>query len=393
MRILFIASGIFPEGIAYSTRMINLSRLFHECGYDVHIISDYTSERFISSDEIRCYENCTFQSVTGKPSSLKRITNAKNSLKIVNRYLQANKVDVVLTNACSDRFYRLKKICQKFKIPLILDIVEWYDISSFKFGSKDPFYHMYNRCMKSEFKKADKFITISTLLEKYFSATGKEAIRIPTILDTEQLLTVIETYNKKIKIMYAGNSYDGKESFSDILEALKMLGDKRTDFELVVFGCSEEDFLKNLNEKSYLLYQLKDCVQVKGRIPQKQVHKEYMCADYSIFIRPERRSSHAGFPTKLAESFAAGTPVICNNTGDIGLYLKNKVNGFLLDDSSPETIKNTFEEIINSIQAEREQMRKQARWTAENSFDFRRYSGTIKVLFSSFIGNGDEAGR
>lgn len=74
--------------------------------------------------------------------------------------------------------------------------------------------------------------------------------------------------------------------------------------------------------------------------------ERYCEADFSIFVRPDRRSSHAGFPTKLAESLAAGTPVITNNTGDIGLYLKDGENGFLLKDGTQKSVKDVLDKLI-----------------------------------------------
>jgi glycosyltransferase involved in cell wall biosynthesis len=103
-----------------------------------------------------------------------------------------------------------------------------------------------------------------------------------------------------------------------------------------------------------------------------------MKSDFSIFIRPDRRSSHAGFPTKLAESMIAGTPVITNNTGDIGQYLKNGKEGFLLKSGYPEELKDIFLHILSLSREKLNEMRLNARRMAEESFDYRVYCGEMK---------------
>lgn len=390
MRILFIvASGFFPYGLAISTRVVNYLRLFSDCGYEVHIISDYTTEPLAYVAEIKSFESGTYQAVTHVSSHKKlkrsaRVFNPQQSLKFAKNYINNNKVDVVITSTCSDRFLKLKKLCAKQGIPLILDITEWYDVSCVKYGSLNPFYWNYTRRMEKDFKTADKFITISTLLQNHFASTGKEVLRLPTILDTRRMPAFLKTTNDKIIIVYAGFSGKGKESFTEILEALNLLGKQREKVEVHVYGCSKTVFLNRLGEKSSLFAQVQDTIIVKGRVPQTQVHEVFGNSDYSIFMRPVKQSNEAGFPTKLAESLTAGTPVICNKTGDIGLYLKNGLNGFLLEDLSAEALKNIFEEIIIMPSDKRLEMRKKARLTAENSFDYRNYIEQVTEFFLSY---------
>jgi glycosyltransferase involved in cell wall biosynthesis len=182
--------------------------------------------------------------------------------------------------------------------------------------------------------------------------------------------------------MYAGFSGRGKEKFDSILKALDMLGDMKSRFELHVFGCSEEAFSAKLNDNQDLYKRVSDCITVRGRIPQEKVHAEYMNADFSVFMRPNLLSNNAGFPTKLAESMVAGTPVLCNNTGDIGLYLRNGHNGFLFDDASPEVIRTALVEIAGMSDEKRMEMRRQARLTAEKNFDYRNYTSQLCAFIS-----------
>ncbi len=137
--------------------------------------------------------------------------------------------------------------------------------------------------------------------------------------------------------------------------------------------------LENIGNDSALLNSLSDTVKIVGKIPQKEMLQRYCEADFSIFVRPDRRSSHAGFPTKLAESLAAGTPVIANATGDIGLYLKNGVNGFLLNDGTHKSVKEVLDKIIASRETLPE-MRQNARRTAQEQFEYTVYIDSMNAL-------------
>ena len=125
---------------------------------------------------------------------------------------------------------------------------------------------------------------------------------------------------------------------------------------------------------------VKDNVFIHGKVPQEKIGEILRNADYQMFIRPLRRSSNAGFPTKLAESMAVGTPVITNLTGDIGLYLEDGANGFLANGVSSSSIKDVFEKILRTDDKKYSEMRKEARRTAEKCFDFRCYCDEIKTI-------------
>ena len=123
-------------------------------------------------------------------------------------------------------------------------------------------------------------------------------------------------------------------------------------------------------------------INIFGRIPQDEVESKLREADFSIFTRPIRKSSDAGFPTKLAESMSVGTPVITNNTGDISMYLHNGKNGYITFENSKEAIYDIFNTVVHMNKNELMEMRKQARYTAMNSFSYEKYKDGLLELIS-----------
>ena len=81
---------------------------------------------------------------------------------------------------------------------------------------------------------------------------------------------------------------------------------------------------------------------------------------------------------------AVGTPVITNDTGDIGMYLHDKKNGFLLENGCVEEIFNAFNTIVSLNDFQYENMRKCVRKTAEESFYYRIYLEKMKEFLLRF---------
>ena len=65
----------------------------------------------------------------------------------------------------------------------------------------------------------------------------------------------------------------------------------------------------------------RDTVICHGRIPYAEVKGKVADADFTVRLRPNKRYANAGFPTKVGESMACGTPVIANITSDLGKYI------------------------------------------------------------------------
>jgi glycosyltransferase involved in cell wall biosynthesis len=259
---------------------------------------------------------------------------------------------------------------------------EWYDDSTFKGGKFNPYYREHIRLIEKKNKRVDGIIAISSLFQKHYNLQHVPTLRMPTILNVSEIKyrTAVDSKNF-IRIVFAGSLGKGKEKFSDIIKALKIINAENVKIKLDIYGATRKQLLENLENESNILTDTEDFINIFGRIPQEQVEDKLRNADFSIFSRPIRRSSNAGFPTKLAESMSVGTPVITNNTGDISLYLHNGNNGFIANENSIEALLDIFNRIVNMNSDDLTKMRKQARHTAENSFSYEKYkNGLIELI-------------
>lgn len=83
---------------------------------------------------------------------------------------------------------------------------------------------------------------------------------------------------------------------------------------------TQEKALKELVEQM----SLSDCVKFLGNIDNKEIAE--VDSTKRIFLMA---STQEGLPTAIAEALSVGVPVITTNPGDIGMVIKNNVNGFI----------------------------------------------------------------
>lgn len=376
MNIVFLVTGHFPYGEAGSVRAMNLCKLLNDAGHIVHVIADYRS----SEDQLGY---CTYEGVGRESQKLiDRKIIADNSIKSLKHYCGTHNVDAVIMNARFDRYFKVCGFCNRNKIKLIVENCEWYHWNSFKLGPIDPRYWKNQRMIKHGFKKADGFISISRLLDSHNASFGVPSVRIPTIMDLDvRAFGTHKITPEKIHISYAGSPGRSKEFLRPILEALKGNEELKKKIVFNIYGPNKKQVEINLKDSS-LLDGLEECVFIHGRVPQNQMEEIFRESDFLIFIRPDRRSSNAGFPTKLGESMSVGTPVITNDTGDISLYLKSGYNGFLVEGINRKSVESALLSIINMTDTKYQQMRANARDTAEKNFDYRKYVGDINNVFA-----------
>ncbi len=379
MNAIFVMSASFPYGEAFSSRARNLTKLMCKCGYHVHIIAPKSNLNQMC-EELDGYDYSIEHIYDPKNVlTLSGIGTAKPYMEAIFRYLDKNKIDLILSSSMIFVADKLEKLSKKLGIPYIIEQCEWYDYSIFKLGKYNPYYMEHINRIEKKNKNVDGVISISSLFEKHYDNLGVKTIRIPTILDVENTVYRVDTKKNNIyKIVFAGSLGKGKERLEPVFKALYAINKEKIKICFDIYGPTESQVLQNIEGDYELWNNVKKFVTVHGYIPQNEVPKVIYDADFTIFFRPNRKSSNAGFPTKLAESMSVGTPVITNKTGDIGLYLIDKQNGFLLEDDSLKSIEEVLNHIIKMNIHDMVRMREMARKMAEKEFDFSKYIVPMK---------------
>lgn len=264
---------------------------------------------------------------------------------------------------------------QKFK--LLVDVVEWFDYSNLNYGGFGPLALDVHWAMTRLIPKADGVIAISSFLENYYRMRGVKTLRIPQLVDLEEdkwNFVRPEPFDPAfLNLVYAG-SPARKDLIGNAVIGLKRLVRGGAKVKLHLFGPTPEELRVCLGRDQALVEELQGkALHFHGLVSQEAIPALLAKADFSVLLRPDARYAHAGFPTKLTESFAAGVPAIANLTGDIGLYLRDGENGFVLPDWSPEAFEERLKPLLHLSPDRKQSLRESARMEAFRCFDFRNY--------------------
>ena len=108
--------------------------------------------------------------------------------------------------------------------------------------------------------------------------------------------------------------------------------------------------------------------------------------DFTVLPRDASlRYAKAGFPSKIVESLANATPVMCNYSSDLELYLKDGKEALIAKDHTPEAFAETIRRALLLSAEDKQRMSEHALACAKEKFDYRNYTERLKT----FIENGD----
>lgn len=371
MKLLVTRFEPFPHGTATAFRAFTLCKMLADIGYEVVVISPKLNEPrerryYLSCDHrIKAYSNDDFNTNSFEDSIVECIKEEKPS--------------VVLRSTTIKYFRKVNKYIVKKMIPLVYDSVEWYDSTNWRLGRFDPRYWYFQYLWRVHFPKAQGIIAISRMIEQHYRRYLDNVVRIPTIIDCSSFEYSTEVKDEStIRFIFAGKLDNNKDRLVNFVQAIDKLNEDIKRVHLDIYGPSNDDLKNQFGKYALLLERHKDIIKTHGLVDQEFVRAQCKESDYSVFFRLNRRSANAGFPTKLGECMSAGTPVFCNNTGDISLVVKDKINGILLSDGETETIYNALRYVLSLSSVERRNMRSAARNDAVGFFDYNNYINELK---------------
>lgn len=267
--------------------------------------------------------------------------------------------------------FRVRPRLKRRGVPFIVDVVEWYSISQFKRGVLSTAY-LDNQSGIRTYRSIHSMIVISSYLERYFAPTVQNLVRVPPLLNTRAITYTTARTGEKLKLFYAG--YPSRKDYLEIvMTALATLTtEERARVEFHVYGVDAPAFGELVGVE--LLQSLTGVVFVHGRVPRSAVLEALLDSDFTVLLRPSNeRYANAGFPSKVPESLAAGTPVMLNYTSDLALYIRDGYEGVIVQACTPEAFAEAVRKALALSRAELDAMRIQARQCAEAHFDYRAY--------------------
>lgn len=187
-------------------------------------------------------------------------------------------------------------------------------------------------------KRANGLFVISESLKNYYIGLGMSPNKIIVVnmfVDESRFTGLRKTSNEDY-IAYCGVVSKRKDGVDDLLKAFALFHKVYPNYKLYIIGksTSEADY-NSLIELVYDLH-IENHVVFTGQVQSDHMPQLLFNAKILALARPNNLQAQNGFPTKLGEYLATGNPVAITDVGEIGRFIKDRVNGFV---SAPNDFK------------------------------------------------------
>lgn len=382
--IIYFGNVLYPDLDAASHRTIGNAKALRELGYNVVLIGTRKGETrpVLETKEVFAGFDIYYFADLETPLQWKEYLFGFNPLKEVlstQEYVEA----VILYNHPSISTKKINSFCHNRGIKVYSDCTEWFDPHGFSFHNvikrMDTWYRMRRVNLR-----LDGVIAISSFLDSFYKTRGCRTISVPPLVDLkDSKWEYSEIDNNKpqsdcIGLCYVGNAGTGfKDKLDLIIKSLKNVKDAQSEFnfQLTIVGMTLEQYIIAFRDNSTNI----DFVRFCGKLPNKETLDIVKKSDYSIFLRDNNLVCTAGFPTKFSESLACGTPVLTNITSDLKQYLKDGINGFVMDTDSEDAL---IESLKKALSVSRTKMKEMKEWCKnEKTFDYHSFVGEFSKMF------------
>ncbi|MHB1152776.1 MAG: glycosyltransferase [Eubacteriales bacterium] len=278
----------------------------------------------------------------------------------------------------------MKKYAVKHHIKLLYDSVEWYSPVQFAFGKRNINYFLKEKYNTKWIDPQFSVTAISKYLENHYKSRNIKTVRIPAILDVHAISCEKHINTNKTVILYAG-SPKKKDYLQEVIGGCLLLApDEFSRIELRLAGVSKDQLILRCGISENTIQKLGRHLIIYGRLQHVKVIKLLAEADFTVLLRPaDLRYAKAGFPTKVAESFASGTPVLCTITSDLDDYLTDGQNSIIVESCTAEAFAVSLKKALRLTPKQKADISISARRCAEENFDCRLYKEEIRKILSN----------
>jgi len=192
--------------------------------------------------------------------------------------------------------------------------------------------------------KALALMAVSCSLRDAMKACGIENqfFVVPNVVDVRDGLTdPVQNGDKKI-IIHISLLKDAIKNVSGIIEAVRILTRKRTDFELHLIGDGNDR--KKLEDLASTYGLLDNVIFFHGMVDAERVEEFLLCSNFSII-----NSNFETFSVSAAESLTCGKPVIATRCGGPEEFVDDKC-GILVEKNDVKGLAKAIEYMLDNYE-------------------------------------------
>jgi glycosyltransferase involved in cell wall biosynthesis len=388
MNIVFLFSDNFPGSSAYSNRIHSLAKGLTFYGNIVQVSVVYPGNHSKGNELAGLsgnFDSVDFRYYCGvkfKPKS--RIKQIMIGLWGIYNFafqyiFKAKKDTPDFIIACSSSIIHLTALYVLGKIKGINILREYNEYPLFIQNKKKYIASV------ARYKLLDGFIFMTHRLEEFFKVDlnqNQKSCIVNMTVDVDRFVAKSETPKRNI-ITLVGDILGEKDGVGNLLESFHLIHKKFPDLKLLLVGNidNRDAYQKRLSTIERL--GINGFVEFTGLIDRAQIPSIMQSSKLLLLPRPTSLQSESGFPTKLGEYLASGTPVVVTNTGEISYFLKNKVNAIIVEPDNPKVFAEKVIEVLGN-QELYNQLEAKGIQVAEEHFSYKTQGKVLNDFLINF---------
>lgn len=342
MNISVISIYPFPEGLAPTNRIKAYSKGVIHNGANVNVIIPFPTDRY-SDKKVTdrgvvngipfAYSSGVYKSKHKLFRTLSVLTRYRrfvgfvSSYRLIHRQNRKNKIDcLILSSDAIDMLFVYSIVAKSIKSKLVFIFDEYPIPIRHKLKTKIPLWKtiLYRYVLKG----VDAYVSISDNLKDYFcNLCNKPTFILSSITDADRFAIDPEDVKDRY-FCYMGNMELTKDNVDLIVRAYSQLPESiRKDYKLFLYGAPNQinkdtilGLISELNLETKVLF--------KGRVSFNEVPRILKNASVLLSSQPNTLRAQGGFPTKLGEYLASGTPTLLTDVGENSVFVNNREHVF-----------------------------------------------------------------
>lgn len=395
-QVIYTGGFRFPEGDAAAARVLGIGKALRDANYEVRFAGgeeggrpedcqadgsySYQGFRYFSTGEIRTQPASLWERLLHYTSMGEKTLTHLGSLN------PATIRAVIMYQPLTASLLRVERFCRVNGVAVVVDATEWHDPGHYPGGRFGLHRWDVDLSMRYLNRRAGNLIAISTFLERFYRDRGVHTLRVPPLVDLSDAKWAAKRTRpwteSPLRLIYAG-SPGKKDLLGRIIAAVRALRREGEAVVLELVGPTAADAASWWPDRGAAAES--DALVFHGPVGQSHVPDFLVGAHCAVLLRPKERFAQAGFPTKVVEALAAGLPLITNVTSDIGQYVRDGVEGFLVEDCSEQAVAMGIRRALGAGPSKLREMGAACRRQAEVSFDYRNYVSDLSAFFSNLL--------
>ena len=352
-KLFVIAKDVpFPIGMAATNRIVSYLKFLSSYGFNTNVFPTKPTEKeeqVINKNISGKFQGIYFEYLSAttiwpkkSPKHVKAFLMIKTHLKLIEKII-IQRPHIVLTYSDSLSLkiilYCLHKV---FQFKYIIEETEYPKI--FKRTSNSILIKLY----LFFYRQADGMLLITNKLKEYYSNVGvKNSFVLPMSVDISRFSKRNDDLKESNYFAYVGGSGGfQRDGVIHMIKSFLIFSESHIGFKFKIVG--------DLDLDSFIVQEIIEYVD-KFRLSDKVIFTGFMSTEQipdllenarGILLTPEYDFASGGFPTKLGEFLASGTPVILTSIDDFSDIFSND-NVFMVKPGDHDEIATAMSTIID----------------------------------------------